>query len=120
MSEAKAGPSVTVILMGVTGSECRASWVRSPSGWTAGDGRRRRVHSAANVVRCEAGRRSPDEDRWPWPPSIAEWIGAREREAVDAGVSLLGGVFWVTRASGLALDSRADYDLRLIITGMYA
>jgi len=44
-------------------------------------------HSAANVEKMRAGVPLDDDDRRPWLRSIADWIGAREGEGVDAVVT---------------------------------
>ncbi|HUQ77509.1 MAG TPA: gluconokinase, GntK/IdnK-type [Patescibacteria group bacterium] len=44
-------------------------------------------HSEANVRKMAAGSPLTDADRAPWLRSIADWIGGREAERVDAVVS---------------------------------
>lgn len=77
----------TIVLMGVSGSG--KSSVLAPLaarlGATAAEGDD--FHSAANVERMAAGTPLGDADRAPWLRAIADWIGARERERVDAVVS---------------------------------
>jgi gluconokinase len=87
MSDRRVGTPVTVILMGVTGagksSVLRPLAERLDAAFAEGDA----FHSAANVSKMRAGIPLGDEDRWPWLRSIAEWIGAREREGIDAVVA---------------------------------
>jgi gluconokinase len=87
MTEGPAGTSVTVILMGVTGvgkSSVMAPLARRLGAKSAeGDA----FHSASNVSKMRAGVPLTDEDRSPWLTAIADWIGARESESVDAVVT---------------------------------
>ena len=79
--------SVTVVLMGVSGagkSSVMAPLARRLHAASAeGDS----FHSDANVRKMRAGIPLTDDDRWPWLRSIADWIGARERESVAAVVT---------------------------------
>jgi gluconokinase len=87
MNEGQVDPSVSVILMGVTGAG--KSTVMAPLAErldaVSADGDS--FHSAASVQKMRAGVPLDDDDRWPWLRSIAAWIGARERESVDAVVT---------------------------------
>jgi gluconokinase len=78
---------VTVVLMGVTGAG-KSSVIQPLArllGAVSADGDA--FHSAASVSKMRSGHPLADADRGPWLRSIAEWIGAREREGVDAVVT---------------------------------
>jgi gluconokinase len=87
MTRPQATRSITVILMGVTGvgkSSVMAPLAERLRAVAAeGDD----FHSAANIRKMRAGIPLDDDDRWPWLRSIAEWIGEREHESVDAVVT---------------------------------
>jgi gluconokinase len=80
-------PSLTVVLMGVSGvGKSSVMEVLAPmlhAATAEGDD----FHSAANVEKMGAGIPLTDDDRWPWLRSIAGWIGERELARVDAIVT---------------------------------
>ncbi len=79
--------SVTVVLMGVSGSgkstvmNCMVRRLGWPSA-EADD-----FHPEANVAKMSAGQPLTDDDRWPWLRAIAAWIGDREMAAQSAVVT---------------------------------
>src|SRR5262245_25665629 len=79
--------SVTVVVMGVSGSGKSTVMTRLVErlGWPSaeGDG----FHSDTNVAKMSAGRPLTDDDRWPWLRTIAAWIGQREIAAENAVVT---------------------------------
>ena len=80
-------PSVTVVLMGVSGSGKSTVMQRMVErlGWPFAEGDD--FHTNANVAKMAAGRPLTDDDRWPWLRAIAAWIGERERVAENAVVT---------------------------------
>lgn len=80
-------PSISVILMGVTGSGKSTVLPRLAERMNAASAEGDTFHSAANVEKMRAGIPLADDDRGPWLRSIADWIGAREREGADAVVT---------------------------------
>jgi len=82
------GPtSTTVVLMGVSGAgKSRVMDLLATHRELAqveGD----TFHPAANIQAMREGIPLTDRDRRPWLRSVAHWIGARERESVDAVVT---------------------------------
>jgi gluconokinase len=80
-------PSVTVVLMGVSGSGKSTVMQRMVErlGWPFAEGDD--FHSDANVAKMATGRPLTDDDRWPWLRAIAAWIGERERAVENAVVA---------------------------------
>jgi gluconokinase len=87
MNEPGVGASVTVVLMGVTGSGKSTVMAPLADRLNAASAEGDSFHSAASVQKMRAGIPLDDDDRWPWLRSIAAWIGARERESADAVVT---------------------------------
>jgi gluconokinase len=80
-------PSVTVVLMGVSGSGKSTAMQRMVErlGWPSAEADD--FHSEANVAKMAAGRPLTDDDRWPWLRAIAAWISERETSAENAVVT---------------------------------
>jgi gluconokinase len=77
-------PSVTVVLMGVSGAgkSTVSEVLVEKLGWPSAEADD--FHSAANVAKMSSGHPLTDEDRWPWLRAIAAWIGDREAAAENA------------------------------------
>jgi gluconokinase len=80
-------PSVTVVLMGVSGSGKSTVMRRMVErlGWASAEADD--FHPAANVAKMASGHPLTDEDRWPWLRAIAAWIGEREAAGESAVVT---------------------------------
>ena len=70
-------PSISVILMGVTGAGKSTVLPYLAGLMKAASAEGDSFHSAANVEKMRAGIPLDDDDRRPWLRSIADWIGAR-------------------------------------------
>jgi gluconokinase len=80
-------PPITVVLMGVTGSGKSSVMAPLARRLRAVSAEGDAFHPDANVRKMAAGMPLTDEDREPWLQAIADWIGAREAESVDAVVT---------------------------------
>jgi gluconokinase len=79
--------SISVVLMGVTGSGKSTVLPHLVERMHAAAAEGDSFHSVANVEKMRSGVPLDDDDRWPWLRSIGAWIGDRERDAVDAVVT---------------------------------
>jgi gluconokinase len=77
-------PTLTLVLMGVTGSgkstEMHALASRLEASTADGDS----FHSAMNIAKMRDGIPLTDDDRWPWLRAIGRWIGDQEQSGRDA------------------------------------
>jgi gluconokinase len=71
-------PTVTVVLMGVSGSGKSTVMRRMVERLAWPSAEADDFHPAANVAKMAAGQPLSDEDRWPWLRALATWIGERE------------------------------------------
>ncbi len=81
------GPSVTIVVMGVTGVG-KSAVMRSLAAeldWPTAEGDD--FHPRANIERMRAGLPLRDEDRWPWLAAIAGWIDTQEAAGISAIVT---------------------------------
>jgi gluconokinase len=80
-------PTVTIVLMGVSGSGKSTVMKRLVErlGWPSAEGDE--FHSAANVAKMASGHALTDEDRWPWLRALAAWIAEREATGENAVVT---------------------------------
>ena len=85
--DATPGPTITIVLMGVSGSGKSSVMKRLARhlGWPAAEGDA--FHSPENVAKMASGVPLTDEDRWPWLDALAAWIGERERAGENALVT---------------------------------
>jgi gluconokinase len=84
MSDAADDPvPLTLIVMGVSGvgKTSVAHALVERTGWVFQEGDD--LHPAANRAKMAAGTPLDDDDRWPWLPRVASWIG--EQEAAGRG-----------------------------------
>lgn len=70
--------SVTIVLMGVSGSGKSTVLQRMHErwGWRSADADE--FHPEANLMKMSSGQPLDDEDRWSWLRALAAWIGERE------------------------------------------
>jgi gluconokinase len=80
-------PTITVVVMGVSGSGKTTVALRLVGGlgWPFVEGDE--FHPADNVAKMHSGHALDDDDRWPWLEAVARWIGEREAAAEDAVVT---------------------------------
>ena len=82
-------PTITVVLMGVSGSGKSTVMARIVErfAWPAAEGDD--FHPAENVAKMAAGDPLTDADRRPWLRMVAAWIGERERTGENGVITLL-------------------------------
>jgi gluconokinase len=78
-------PTVTVVLMGVSGSGKSTVMARLVERFAWRSAEADDLHPAENVAKMAAGQPLTDADRWPWLRTLAAWIGERE-ESRENGV----------------------------------
>ena len=83
----RAAPTVTIVLMGVSGSGKSTVMARMSERLAWPSAEADDFHSAANVAKMAAGHALTDEDRWPWLRALGQWIGAREAARENAVVT---------------------------------
>jgi gluconokinase len=70
--------SVTIVLMGVSGSGKSTVLKRMHERWAWPSAEADEFHPESSVAKMSSGLPLGDEDRWPWLRALAAWIGARE------------------------------------------
>ena len=79
--------TITVVLMGVTGSGKSSVMSALIERFPAVTGEGDDFHPAANIEKMRAGLPLNDEDRGPWLDALAAWIGEQEAAMRDAVVT---------------------------------
>jgi gluconokinase len=71
-------PTVTIVLMGVSGSgkSTVMTRMRERLDWPSAEADE--FHPTANIAKMSSGQPLNDDDRWPWLRALAASIGARE------------------------------------------
>jgi gluconokinase len=87
MTDPETIDSLTLVLMGVSGTGKSRVMPALAERLGAVSAEGDTFHSAANVAKMAAGIPLDDDDRWPWLRSIAKWIDERERENSDAVIT---------------------------------
>jgi gluconokinase len=80
-------PTVTIVLMGVSGSgkSTMMTRMRERLHWPSAEADE--FHPPANIAKMSSGRPLTDDDRWPWLQALSAWIGAREAAAENCLVT---------------------------------
>jgi len=87
MSAQTPGPTITVVLMGVSGCGKSTVMARMVERFAWPSAEADNFHPAANVEKMASGNSLTDEDRWPWLRALAAWIGEREDAGENAVVT---------------------------------